>query len=54
RISLSRLDASGAVLGSDEAAAGPDVGRIVQEGRDLKLGTSLGSLFKKALEKKNG
>ncbi|MFT5291733.1 MAG: hypothetical protein ACI82F_003818 [Planctomycetota bacterium] len=27
---------------------------MVQEGRDLKLGTSLGSLFKKALEKKNG
>ncbi len=54
RISLSRLDASGAVLGSDEAAAGADVGRIVQEGRDLQLGTSLGSLFKKALEKKNG
>ena len=52
RISLSLLDSRGAVLGSDESAAGEEIGRVVQEGQSRQLGTNLGSLFKQALEKK--
>lgn len=54
RISLSMLDPRGAMLGSDEAAAGEEIGRVVQESRDRAIGTNLGNLFKQALDKKKG
>lgn len=44
RISLSRLDSRGAVLGSDEAVDGADINSVIDSGQG-SLGTSLGSLF---------
>jgi len=44
RISLSRLDSRGAVLGSDEAVDGADINAVIDSGQGA-LGTSLGSLF---------
>lgn len=51
RISLSRLDPRGALLGSEEAAAAEEIDAVL--GQEESLGTNLGALFKKALEKKN-
>ena len=48
RLSLSQLDSTGAILGSDDAAAGAEVTAVLKE--DPKLGTNLGALFKKALD----
>jgi len=50
RISLSRLAPNGALLGSDEAAAGAEIQEVL--GQEKKLGTSLGALLGKALEKR--
>jgi small subunit ribosomal protein S1 len=50
RISLSRLDERGAVLGSEEAADGDTIDQVVRESGEHKATTNLGSLFKKALE----
>lgn len=44
RISLSRLDSRGAVLGSEEAAAGEEIDAVLEGGSNL--GTNLGSLLK--------
>ena len=53
RLSLSRLDARGAVLGSEEAAASGDIDAVLDAGRSSgPIGTNLGSLFKKALGNK--
>ena len=53
RLSLSRLDPRGAVLGSDEAVESDVIDEVLDRSRDqATLGTNLGSLFKKALEDK--
>lgn len=50
RMSLSRLDSRGAVLGSEEAAAAGEIDSVLEESRAVgPIGTNLGSLFKKAL-----
>jgi small subunit ribosomal protein S1 len=49
RISLTRLAPNGALLGSDEAAAGADVAEVLGEARALS--TNLGALLGKALKK---
>jgi len=50
RISLSRLDASGALLGSDEAADVDAVRETLAEGNTAPQGLDLGALFKRAME----
>ena len=45
RISLSRLDPRGAVLGSEEAAAGEEIDAVLESGSS-GLGTNLGALLK--------
>jgi ribosomal protein S1 len=49
RISLTRLAPNGALLGTDEAAAGADVAEVLGEARALS--TNLGALLGKALKK---
>mgnify|MGYP002630029966 CR=1 FL=1 len=49
RISLSRLDDSGVMLGSEEAAAAGDVRELMNKTQPTNLGTNLGDLFKKAM-----
>lgn len=51
RISLSRLDSSGAILGSEEAGDMDLAREMMSKPTEGSLGTNLGSLFKKALEK---
>jgi len=50
RISLSRLDPRGALLGSEEAAGGEEIDSVLRASEPI--GTNLGSLFAKALKKK--
>ena len=50
RISLSRLDPRGALLGSEEAAGSEEIEEVLNATESL--GTNLGALFKKALDKK--
>jgi len=50
RISLSRLDPRGAVIGSDESVSSEEIDAVIDRGSG-GLGTSLGDLFKKALDK---
>ncbi|MFT7485994.1 MAG: small subunit ribosomal protein S1 [Candidatus Paceibacteria bacterium] len=50
RISLSRLDESGSVLGSEEAADAGAVRDMMQENRAGNISTNLGDLFKKAMD----
>lgn len=50
RLSLSRLDVRGALIGSEDAVAAEEIDRILDSSTDTKLGTNLGSLFKKALD----
>lgn len=52
RISLTRLDSRGAVLGSDEAVESDVIEKALAKPSAGSLGTNLGSLFKKALEGK--
>lgn len=52
RISLSRLDPRGALLGSEEAAEAAEIDAVLEQGGDRPLGTNLGALFKRALEEK--
>lgn len=54
RISLSRLDERGAVLGSEDAADAGTIDEIVKQSDGPALGTNLGSLFKKALGDEDG
>jgi ribosomal protein S1 len=49
RISLSRLDERGALLGSEEAADGETIEQVVRASSAQRATTNLGSLFKKAL-----
>ncbi len=44
RISLSRLDSRGALIGSEDAVDGEDIDRVVNES-NAPIGTNLGSLF---------
>ncbi len=50
RISLSRLDARGAVLGSEDAVDDAIIDEVIQQNQSAPSGTNLGSLFKRALE----
>lgn len=52
RISLSRLDEHGALLGSDEAADAGMIREVLEGTQDRPLGTNLGDLFRQALEKR--
>ena len=52
RMSLSRLDSRGAVLGSEEAVDASVIDNVLAKPAEGSLGTSLGSLFRKALEGK--
>jgi len=54
RISLSRLDPRGAVLGSEESVASADVEATLERSSHTPTGTNLGALFQKALRKKQG
>jgi ribosomal protein S1 len=51
RVSLSRYDSSGAILGSDEAADPGMIDEVLGNGSEESLGTNLGDLFKKAMKK---
>lgn len=54
RLSLTRLDARGAVLGSEEAVESDVIEKNLAKPGSQPLGTNLGALFKKALENKGG
>lgn len=49
RISLSRLDSRGAVLGSEESVDGDEIDEVLNNAPNKGIGTNLGALFKKAL-----
>jgi transcriptional accessory protein Tex/SPT6 len=49
RISLSRLDPHGAVIGSEDAADTSAVREVLDSGQSTPKGTNLGDLFRKAL-----
>ena len=51
RIGLSRLDARGAMIGSEDAVDNSDIQAALNQSSS-PAGTNLGDLFKKALEKK--
>ncbi len=51
RISLSRLDENGALLGSEEAADAGAVREMMDSSQGVNLGTNLGNLLKKAMER---
>ena len=51
RISLSMLDERGAKIGSEEAVDMADLRGVIEETKGKDLGTNLGGLFKKALDK---
>lgn len=50
RISLSRLDPQGAVIGSEDAADTSAVREVLDSGQSMPKGTNLGDLFRKALD----
>lgn len=54
RLALSRLDARGAVLGSEDAADQAEVQRVLATPDQAPRGTNLGNLFKRALDRKQG
>jgi len=54
RLSLSRLDARGAVIGSEDAIDEGELSRVLDSSPAAPLGTNLGALFKKALEERQG
>ena len=49
RISLSRLDERGAVIGSEDAVEGSVIEEVIQQSSGKEARTNLGNLFKKAL-----
>ena len=53
RLSLSRLDPRGAVLGSEEAVDASVIDEALGKATSKPALTNLGGLFKKALERKN-
>jgi small subunit ribosomal protein S1 len=50
RISLSKLDARGAVIGSDDSVDSSVIDEVLAKPTQGSLGTSLGDLFKKAMD----
>jgi ribosomal protein S1 len=52
RISLSRMDERGAVIGSEDSVEGAVIQEVLDRQQGGKVQTNLGSLFKKALEQK--
>lgn len=50
RMSLSRLDQRGAILGSDEAVDAAEIDQMLRANQEPTRGTNLGNLFKKAFE----
>jgi small subunit ribosomal protein S1 len=50
RIALSRLDARGALLGSDDSVEGTVIDEALKKSAQKPLSTNLGNLFKKALK----
>lgn len=52
RISLSRLDPRGAVIGSEDAVETETIQKAMKDSSAGSIGTNLGDLFKKALDKK--
>jgi 4-hydroxy-3-methylbut-2-enyl diphosphate reductase len=50
RISLSRLDDRGALLGSEESADGDTIDEVVRASNAQKATTNLGALFKRAMK----
>lgn len=52
RISLSRLDPRGAVIGSEDAVETETIQKAMKDSSTGSIGTNLGDLFKKALDKK--
>lgn len=52
RMSLSRLDSRGAVLGSDEAVPSAEIDQVLAKPTEGGIGTNFGNLFKAAMEKK--
>ncbi|MBL8897003.1 MAG: S1 RNA-binding domain-containing protein [Planctomycetes bacterium] len=52
RLSLSRLDETGHLIGSEDAVDAAEIGQVLKKTQEAPRGMSLGSLFKKALEKK--
>ena len=54
RISLSRLDPRGAVLGSDDAVESDVIEKAMNQNSGSGIGTNLGDLFKKAMDKRSG
>lgn len=53
RISLSRLDARGALIGSDDSVEGPVIDQALRDNAAKPLATNLGNLFKKAMRPPN-
>ncbi len=53
RISLSKLDEHGALLGSEDAADAGAVREMIQGTQSQSLGTNLGNLFKQAMDGKS-
>ncbi len=51
RLSLSRLDERGALIGSEDAVDAETISEVLGQSPSEGLGTNLGSLFKKALKK---
>ncbi|MBK9385443.1 MAG: S1 RNA-binding domain-containing protein [Planctomycetes bacterium] len=52
RLSLSRLDERGHAIGTEDAVDAAEIGQVLKKTQEAPRGMSLGSLFKKALEKK--
>ena len=52
RLSLSRLDARGAVLGSEDSVESSVIDEALQKSAEKPIGTNLGNLFRKAIEPK--
>jgi 4-hydroxy-3-methylbut-2-enyl diphosphate reductase len=52
RIALSRLDERNALIGSEDSVASAEIEEMLQKNQPTRSGTNLGSLFKKALDKK--
>lgn len=52
RISLSRLDPRGALIGSEDAVETETIQKAMKDSSTGSIGTNLGDLFKKALDKK--
>ena len=53
RVSLTRFDERGALLGSEEAVEGSVIQDMLDKQQGAKAATNLGSLFKKALDQKH-